>query len=95
MRILRNLKKALFKVFSLLFSVLAGGFLLLSLGTMGCMEVPACPGDPGDLPAPLQRPYNTCRPPTHQFDASSAVFLPVAANALSLREAEHKEFSEC
>ena len=52
----------LFRVFSLLFSVLAGGFLLLSLGTVGCMEVPAHPGDPGDLPAPLQRPYNLQAP---------------------------------
>ena len=54
--------KAVFRVVSVLFSVLAGVFLLLSLGTVGCVEVPARPGDPGDLPAPLQRPYNLQAP---------------------------------
>lgn len=76
-----------------MFSVLAGGFLLLSLGTVGCMEVPAHQGILGTSQLPCRDP-TTCRPPTHQFDASSAVFLPVAANALSLWEAERKELSE-
>lgn len=57
------------------------------------MEVLRPPGVLGTSQLPMQRPYNL-QAPTHQFDASSAVFLPVAANALSLWEAERKELSE-
>ena len=76
------MKKTLFKVRSLLFSILTGASLFLSLGAgWVAWSFPAPPPErPGHFPAPtLQRPHRT-----HQSDASAAVFLPVAANALSL-----------
>ena len=71
-----------------------GAFYCFPWAPWAAWRCPPTQGILGTSQLPCRDP-TTCRPPTHQFDASSAVFLPVAANALSLWEAECKELSEC